>query len=208
MTKVSSPRGRGAVLLGMIAVLGLTTVYVVATASADGRALTGDYCTSPTGGTRCMQITWDGVAYGTNNRDDLTLRPGEYWLTVNDTGSFGPFHNFELRSCPWLDVGLRSGLRWAAADAHHDPGRQDGDDEGPSQGRHLQALLCRGWPRPDESRGRRHVRRLPGRRRRPGRFVADSHGVAPGRGKPARSGASPPRSNCSAHPSPPGSSRR
>ena len=33
----------------MIAVLGLTTVYVVATASADGRALTGDYCTTPTG---------------------------------------------------------------------------------------------------------------------------------------------------------------
>jgi hypothetical protein len=100
MTRVSSPRGRGAVLLAMLAVLGLTTVYVVATASADGRALTGDYCTTPTGGTRCMQITWDGVAYGTNNRDDLTLRPGEYWLTVNDTGTFGPVHNFALRSCP------------------------------------------------------------------------------------------------------------
>ena len=104
MTRVSSPRGRGAVLLGMIAVLGLTTVYVVATASADGRALTGDYCTTPTGGTRCMQITWDGVAYGTNNRDDLTLRPGEYWLTVNDTGSLRPVPQLRAPELSGLDV--------------------------------------------------------------------------------------------------------
>jgi hypothetical protein len=64
-----------------------------------GRALAGAFCTV-TGTTNhlCMQITWDGVTYGTNNRSsDLTLRPGTYWITATDTSAF---HNFELRSCP------------------------------------------------------------------------------------------------------------
>jgi hypothetical protein len=45
-----------------------------------------------------MSVTWDGVTYGTPNRvASLSLRPGTYWITVNDDSTS---HNFSLRSCP------------------------------------------------------------------------------------------------------------
>jgi hypothetical protein len=95
MTKASSPRGRVGLLLATFAVVGVVAAYYSATtASADGRTLTGDFCTTPN--MFCMTITWDGVAYGTPNRDELGLRPGTYWLTLDDTAAG---HDFALRSC-------------------------------------------------------------------------------------------------------------
>ena len=44
-----------------------------------------------------MTLSWEGVAYGTTNRADLTLRPGTHWIAVNDDSTI---HNFVLRSCP------------------------------------------------------------------------------------------------------------
>jgi hypothetical protein len=95
MIKTSSRRGRFGLLLATFAVVGVAVAYYSATtASADGRTLTGDFCTTPN--MFCMTITWDGVAYGTPNRADPGLRPGTYWLTLNDTAAF---HDFALRSC-------------------------------------------------------------------------------------------------------------
>jgi hypothetical protein len=100
MIKVSSPRGRIGLLLATFAVVGLVVAYYSATtASADGRALTGDFCTTPN--MFCMTLSWDGVAYGTPNRDDLGLRPGTYWLTLDDTAAG---HDFALRSCPGSEM--------------------------------------------------------------------------------------------------------
>ena len=83
-------------IVALFAVIAAVTVYVV-TASASGRALEGAFCTTNTGGFLCMSLTWDGVEYGTRNREALSLRPGTYWITVNDPSRF---HNFALRSCP------------------------------------------------------------------------------------------------------------
>jgi hypothetical protein len=99
MTKANRPRRHAA--LGVSLLMALTGIaaytFLAGSASATGRALTGDFCATPTGGMFCMQITWDGVTYGTNNRAVLSLRPGEYWLTVTDNTTM---HNFALRSCP------------------------------------------------------------------------------------------------------------
>ena len=95
--------GRPAIAL--FVVLGAVVLYGV-TASASGRALEGGFCTTNTGGRLCMALTWDGVEYGTRNRTDLSLRPGTYWLTVNDANQF---HNFTLRSCPDSDSTCDSG---------------------------------------------------------------------------------------------------
>jgi uncharacterized cupredoxin-like copper-binding protein len=90
-------RGRTAVLLAALAVTGAIAAYTVLAASADGRSLQGAFCATSTGNHFCISLTWNGVEYGTNNRADLALRPGTYWITVNDNS---PFHNFALRSCP------------------------------------------------------------------------------------------------------------
>jgi hypothetical protein len=97
MTKARSLPRRTAIMLATFAILGaVAAVYSAATASADGRTLTGDFCTFQ-GSMFCMTVTWDGVKYGTPNRDSLALRPGTYWLTVNDNAGG---HDFALRSCP------------------------------------------------------------------------------------------------------------
>jgi uncharacterized cupredoxin-like copper-binding protein len=95
MTTARSLNGRVGVLLAAFFLVGMTAASTVERASAEGRALVGDFCSA--NHFRCMTLTWDGVAYGTPNRTDLSLRPGTYWLTVNDTSSM---HDFVLRSCP------------------------------------------------------------------------------------------------------------
>jgi hypothetical protein len=95
MIKAKSLKGYFALVLVAFVVAGIVAVYRAEGSSAQGRTLVGDFCTSPS--PFCMTITWDGVAYGTPNRADLALRPGTYWLTVNDTSSR---HSFALRSCP------------------------------------------------------------------------------------------------------------
>jgi hypothetical protein len=96
MTRTELLTGRIAVLVAAFAVTGAIAAYAVMTASADGQSLEGAFCSTPANHF-CMSLTWNGVAYGSNNRADLTLRPGTYWITVNDDS---PFHNFALRSCP------------------------------------------------------------------------------------------------------------
>jgi hypothetical protein len=94
MTRVKSAKGRLALVLAVLAAGGIIAAYSGGTAAADGRTLTGDFCTTPNA--FCMTLTWQDVAYGTPNRADLSLRPGEYWLTLDDTST----HDFALRSCP------------------------------------------------------------------------------------------------------------
>ena len=84
-----------------LVVIGAIAAYMSVAASANGRELEGAFCTTNTGSRICMSLTWDGVEYGTTNRASLSLRPGTYWLTVNDPTTF---HNFSLRSCPDLDA--------------------------------------------------------------------------------------------------------
>ena len=84
------------------------------TAPAIGRGADGALCTG-----LCMSLTWDGTAYGTNNRADLALQPGTYWLTVNDPSRF---HNFELRSCPGGTSACTSGDAQAITTVPDTPG--------------------------------------------------------------------------------------
>jgi hypothetical protein len=68
-------RGRIAVLLAALFVAGAVAADAVMTASADGQALQGAFCSTPANHL-CMSLTWNGVAYGSDNRADLSLRPG------------------------------------------------------------------------------------------------------------------------------------
>jgi plastocyanin len=67
--------------------------------SADGRELTGRFCTNPQAQPKpgaCMSLSFDGqTATGYTNSPDrvLELRPGTYWLSVDDTSAA---HNFAL----------------------------------------------------------------------------------------------------------------
>jgi hypothetical protein len=77
MTEAYSPRRRAAVALfaACIAIAVIAGHYWTATSSADTPALTGNFCTF-NASTICMTMTWNGVAYGTPNRDKLALHPG------------------------------------------------------------------------------------------------------------------------------------
>jgi len=95
MTKINSPRGHVLVmLLAAVVAAVIAAQHFTATSSADNPTLTGDFCAL---NTRCMSMTWNGVAYGTPNRAKLALLQGTYSLTVNDNS---PAHDFALRSCP------------------------------------------------------------------------------------------------------------
>ena len=84
----------------LLVVMGAAIVYAV-TAFASGRTLEGSFCSTNTDPIFCMTLGWDGVDYGTSNRADLSLRPGTYWLNLNDDSNG---HNFSLRSCPGSDA--------------------------------------------------------------------------------------------------------
>jgi len=84
-----------------VLVLAGAAAVVVSTASADGRQLTGQFCTNamamPKPGA-CIQLAFDGQTaqgYTDSSNRVLTLRPGTYWLTVTDTSTA---HNFSLES--------------------------------------------------------------------------------------------------------------
>ena len=85
--------------LASLAVAAAVTAVVVGAASADGRQLTGAFCTNaqamPKPGA-CISLAFDGqTAQGYTGSQErvLTLRPGTYWLTVNDTSTA---HNYSL----------------------------------------------------------------------------------------------------------------
>jgi plastocyanin len=90
----------GVLLLGTLVAV-LVTVGPIATGSAEGRQLVGQFC-SHVGAlpkaTACISLSYDGqTAEGYTNSPDRTiaLRPGTYWITVNDTSAM---HNFSLES--------------------------------------------------------------------------------------------------------------
>ena len=109
MTWSRSTRGaRMAALVAALATIGTVAAYAVAPASAQGRALVGQFgfdtaaasgtsyyhqCGPPANAGFAILLTEDGQPV-------TSLRPGTYWLTVTDNCKN---HNFELRSCPGSD---------------------------------------------------------------------------------------------------------
>lgn len=91
-------KSRSAVVLAGLLIAAATAV---GTASADGRTLAGQFCSNanamPAPGA-CIQLSDGGQTaqgYTDSSNRMLTLRPGVYWLTVNDNSSK---HNFSLES--------------------------------------------------------------------------------------------------------------
>lgn len=90
-------------------VAGLITLGPIAAGSADGRQLSGQYCTNPNAMPRpgaCIALSFDGQTaqgYTDSPNRTLTLRPGTYWLTVNDNSTV---HNFSLQSPDGSDQDL------------------------------------------------------------------------------------------------------
>jgi hypothetical protein len=125
MTKGSFRKHRIAVLLTVLATAGAIAALTTATASAqEGRTIEGNFCLSDH--LFCMSAGLDGQTpvegYGVDGNGGtcakppatteppagpqycvpsgtghLTLRPGTYWINVDDPLNS---HNFELRSCP------------------------------------------------------------------------------------------------------------
>lgn len=93
MNRFVLSRNRIAILVLGLAATGVAAAFMGAGASAEGRTLEGAFCGASH---TCMTLSFDGVTYGTTNRDDFSLRPGTYWLSVNDNSTF---HDFVLRSC-------------------------------------------------------------------------------------------------------------
>jgi hypothetical protein len=100
MTRVVSWKRRATVAFVALGVVGAIAAATVPTASADGRALVGQFgfdalnngngpC-GPPAANFTIVLTEDGQPVS-------SLRPGDYWLTVTDHCAN---HNFELRSCP------------------------------------------------------------------------------------------------------------
>jgi hypothetical protein len=123
-----------AVLLTTLALAGAVAAHTTATASADqGRTIVGNFCLSDH--LFCISAGLDGQTavegYGVDGNGGvcakppgdpsvpsgpqycvpsgtglLTIRPGTYWITVDDPLNS---HNFELRSCPGSTTPCRPG---------------------------------------------------------------------------------------------------
>lgn len=95
----------------LLAALGVVAVTVgpIATGSAEGRQLVGQFCTNPNAMPKpgaCIQLASDGqTAQGYTDSPNrvLNLQPGIYWLTVTDTSTA---HNFSLESPDGSDQDL------------------------------------------------------------------------------------------------------
>jgi hypothetical protein len=124
MIKAIFRKRRIAVLLTMLGAVGAAAALMTTTASAQGRAIEGNFCLSDH--LFCISAGLDGQTpvegYGVDGNGGvcakppgdpsvpsgpqycvpsgtglLTIRPGTYWITVDDPLNS---HNFELRSCP------------------------------------------------------------------------------------------------------------
>ena len=141
-----APRRIAGSVLAAFAAIGAVAAYLTMTAFATGRGLDGAFCTLPvppaTNATShiCMSLTWDGVTYGTPNPDaSLALRPGTYWITVNDNSAG---HNFTLRSCPDSTSACVAGTESSSFEDITTIGRSGrGDRQDEPRARRLQALL-------------------------------------------------------------------
>jgi hypothetical protein len=90
-----------ALLAALVCAAAVGAGAISVTARADGRPLTGAFCTNanamPKPGA-CISLSSDGqTAQGYTDSPNrvLTLRPGVYWLTVTDNSAV---HNFSLES--------------------------------------------------------------------------------------------------------------
>lgn len=97
-------------------------------ASADGRELVGEFCSNPHAQPKpgaCMSLSFDGqtaTGYTDSPNRILELRPGTYWLNVNDNSSS---HNFALQDpTGGLDVitGVADTPGWVSVKVNLTPG--------------------------------------------------------------------------------------
>jgi plastocyanin len=103
-------RRRGFALLATLAAIGVTAAFMAGTASADGRQLDGTFCShfvsgSPFPPGLCIQLASDDqtVQGYFDSPGQISLRPGNYWLTVVDNSNF---HNFTLQGPDGLDMDI------------------------------------------------------------------------------------------------------
>lgn len=110
MRKTASVKRRGAALLAASAVACVIGGYSVTAASANGRTLDGVFCSHAVSGSPfppglCIQLRFGGETvqgyYGSPGR--ISLRPGDYWLTVTDTSNA---HNFSLTGPDGMDMDI------------------------------------------------------------------------------------------------------
>jgi plastocyanin len=110
MRKTPPFKRRGAALLAALVAVCVIGGYSVAAASADGRTLDGVFCSHAVSGSPfppglCIQLTFGGDTvqgyYGSPGR--ISLRPGDYWLTVTDTSNA---HNFSLTGPDGSDMDI------------------------------------------------------------------------------------------------------
>ncbi len=96
MTNLYSAKRVGVLVFAALIVAAGIAAYLVQNAKAAGRTLDATFCNG-----LCIQVnSQNGMGQGQMGSDSnrtLTLNPGNYTLTVDDT-SLG--HDFVLRSCP------------------------------------------------------------------------------------------------------------
>jgi len=97
-------------LLTTLAAVGATAAFMVPTAAADGRALDGTFCSHAVTGSPfppglCIQLaSADQTVQGYfGSPGQISLRPGDYWLTVVDNSNA---HNFTLQGPNGLDMDI------------------------------------------------------------------------------------------------------
>jgi hypothetical protein len=92
--------------------------------TAVGRQLVGEFCTNPNAQPKpgaCIALTYDGqtaLGYTDSPNRVLALRPGTYWLSVNDESTA---HNFSLEGPDGLDqdiTGIAGTPGWVTVKIH------------------------------------------------------------------------------------------
>jgi hypothetical protein len=92
--------------------------------TTEGRQLVGEFCTNPNARPKpgaCLSLAFDGqtaVGYTDSPNRVLTLRPGTYWLSVNDSSNV---HNFSLEGPDGLDqdiTGITDVPGWVTVKIH------------------------------------------------------------------------------------------
>jgi hypothetical protein len=103
-------RRRRLTLLAALAAIGVAGAVIVGTALADGRQLDGTFCSHSVSGSPfppglCIQLVSDDqtVQGYFDSPGQISLRPGNYWLTVVDNSNF---HNFTLQGPDGLDMDI------------------------------------------------------------------------------------------------------
>ena len=105
-------------------VAALLAVGPSAALAADGRQLVGEFCSNPQALPKpgaCISLSYGGetaMGYTGSPNRVITLRPGTYWLTVNDNSTA---HNFSLESQDGLDqaiTGVAETPGWVTVEVH------------------------------------------------------------------------------------------